>query len=311
MKKSERLNQELIFLSDKYAFQLKDLMTEFAISKRTALRDIEELESIGLALYAESGRHGGYRLINQLPLIPIYFNNEEIQAIFFALDALKLISNTPFEKSYTRIEEKLMTTLSPERKGTVADMLAAVHYYNVPPVNNTMALKSILTAILQEKVVHTRYIQYGTENIQLQIYELFYRNGIWFTSAWNLTMQRWGTYRCDYMTELSIDDTVVAPFSRQDLTQLQTNYESTYHNIPFRCRLTPFGKELFLKNHYPNMKLETINGIPYMTGGYNQEELAYMTHFLVSLGKHVTIEFPEQLKQSYLTELQNMLNRYK
>lgn len=43
MKKSERLNQELIFLSDKYSFQLKDLETEFGISKRTALRDIEEL----------------------------------------------------------------------------------------------------------------------------------------------------------------------------------------------------------------------------------------------------------------------------
>lgn len=47
--KSERLNQELIFLSDKYSFQLKDLETEFGISKRTALRDMEELESMGLA----------------------------------------------------------------------------------------------------------------------------------------------------------------------------------------------------------------------------------------------------------------------
>ncbi|MCY7526166.1 HTH domain-containing protein, partial [Bacillus safensis] len=45
MKKSERLNQELIFLSDKHSFQLKDLQSEFGISKRTALRDIEELES--------------------------------------------------------------------------------------------------------------------------------------------------------------------------------------------------------------------------------------------------------------------------
>ena len=43
MKKSERLNQELIFLSGKAAFQLSDLMAEFGISKRTALRDVAEL----------------------------------------------------------------------------------------------------------------------------------------------------------------------------------------------------------------------------------------------------------------------------
>ncbi|GLF86206.1 MULTISPECIES: HTH domain-containing protein [Bacillus] len=85
MKKSERLNQELIFLSDKHSFQLKDLQSEFGISKRTALRDIEELESMGLAFYVENGRHGGYRLVNQSPLVPIYFNIEEVQAIFLLL----------------------------------------------------------------------------------------------------------------------------------------------------------------------------------------------------------------------------------
>lgn len=49
MKKSERLNQELIFLSDKKRFNLQDLMDNFQISKRTALRDIASLEELGLA----------------------------------------------------------------------------------------------------------------------------------------------------------------------------------------------------------------------------------------------------------------------
>lgn len=44
MKRAERLNQELIFLSSKKSFNLSDLMNEFNISKRTALRDIEDLD---------------------------------------------------------------------------------------------------------------------------------------------------------------------------------------------------------------------------------------------------------------------------
>jgi len=71
MNKAERLNQELIFLSNKNFFQINDLITEFNISKRTVLRDITELESMGLSFYVENGRHGGYHLIKKELLVPV------------------------------------------------------------------------------------------------------------------------------------------------------------------------------------------------------------------------------------------------
>ncbi len=51
MKKSERLNQELIFLSHKKSFNLSDLMNKLNISKRAVLRDIEAL---GVSFYLEN-----------------------------------------------------------------------------------------------------------------------------------------------------------------------------------------------------------------------------------------------------------------
>ena len=71
MKKSERLNKELMFLNNKKSFNLIDLMNEFGISKRTALRDIQDLEELGLSLYVENGRYGGYKIINKDILIPV------------------------------------------------------------------------------------------------------------------------------------------------------------------------------------------------------------------------------------------------
>ena len=61
MKKTERINQMLRFINQKQRFTLQDLVHEFQISKRTALRDIATLEEIGVPLYAEHGRYGGYR----------------------------------------------------------------------------------------------------------------------------------------------------------------------------------------------------------------------------------------------------------
>ncbi|MEC4586957.1 WYL domain-containing protein [Bacillus safensis] len=310
MKKSERLNQELIFLSDKHSFQLKDLQSEFVISKRTALRDIEELESMGLAFYVEPGRHGGYRLVNQSPLVPIYFNIEEVQAIFFALKALDLVSATPFKKSYSQIRQKLFATMSDERKQMITETLDVIHYYNVAPVSEQNHLELILQAMMKDQIVKMTYTQYENKRIRLQFLELFYRNGIWFSQAYDVQNKKWGIYRCDFMKDMMIEEEMRDTFTKDELKELQLEYEKTYHDISFKCRLTEQGKEKFLKHHYPNMRLEIIDQIPYIVGGYNQEELSYMTHYLMSFGKHVKIEYPDELKESYLNQLREVIDQY-
>lgn len=310
MKKSERLNQELIFLNDKHFFQLKDLQCEFGISKRTALRDIEELESMGLAFYVENGRHGGYRLVNQSPLVPIYFNIEEVQAIFFALKALDLVSATPFKKSYSQIRQKLFATMSDERKQMITETLDVIHYYNVAPVSEQNHLELILQAMMEDQIVKLTYTQYENKWMRLQFLELFYRNGIWFTQAYDVQNKKWGIYRCDFMKDMVIEEEIRDTFTKEELKELQLEYEKNYHDISFKCRLTEQGKEKFLKHHYPNMKLEIVDQIPYIVGGYNQEELSYMTHYLMSFGKHVKIEYPDELKESYLNQLREVIDQY-
>ncbi|GJM79699.1 DeoR family transcriptional regulator [Paenibacillus sp. HMSSN-139] len=310
MKKAERLNQELIFLSNKHEFRLKDLMDEFHISKRTALRDLEELARMGLPYYTESGRYGGYKLINQTLLPPVYFNKDEIRAIFFALNALNILSSTPFEKSYPHIRQKLFATLPKNQQEYLDRMLAVVRYYSVAPINPPEYLALILTAIMEEKVVRMIYSQHKTIQVELQVYELFYRNGIWFCSAYEVNQGMWGTYRCDYMSECEMLEGIEHTRSLEELKISHEEHEKKYHHIPFRAQLTSFGKELFLKHHYPNMVLEEKDGIAYLAGGYNEAELDYMTHYLCSYGKHVKIEFPEQLKKSYLQQLEEIKSQY-
>lgn len=298
------------FLSDKHFFQLKDLQAAFSISKRTALRDIEELESMGLAFYVENGRYGGYRLINQSPLVPIYFNKEEIQAIFFALKALDVLSMTPFNKSYTHISKKLFSTLSDDHKTTISRTLEVINYYNVAPVNELTNLEQIFEAAIDEKIIRTRATQLGNKCLELQILELFYRNGIWFVSAYDSLNKTWGTFRCDCLEDIAFIEESGKELSKEELINIRNNYEETYHDIPFKCRLTNSGKETFKKNNYPNMVLEEIDGIAYIVGGYNQAELGYMINYLLSFGKNMTVEYPAALRKEYLKQLQEMMSRY-
>lgn len=310
MKKAERLNQELIFLRDKTQFQLHDLMHEFHISKRTALRDIDDLAAMGLPYYTEPGRYGGYRLINSAPLTPIYFNLDEVRAVFFALNAMAALSDTPFEKSYRQIRAKMMATLPTEQQQLVAKMDQFVYFYTTAPVRQSTDLTLLLHAILNTQVVTGLNTQRATTPVRLQVYELFYRNGVWFCSAQDLNQNEWHTYRCDYLTELSIASDVPAPYTTADLKALQDHYEQTYHNTPFRCRLTAAGVEHFLRDHYPNMRLEQFDGQTYLTGGYHQSELDYMTHYLLSYGNNVFVESPRQLQNRYCELLAKIQSQY-
>lgn len=310
MNKAERLNQELIFLGTKESFQIKDLITEFNISKRTALRDISELENMGMAFYVEKGRYGGFHLLKQKLLIPITFNLEEVNAIFFAINALSLLSATPFEKSYKHIYDKLLATLPQDQQTYVAKLQRDVNYYKVPSISAPNFLNLILQSILEEKVIEITYHQFAPKQQRLQVYNLLYRHGIWFCDAYDLTEKRWGTYRCDKIEQCALITTTQKTLNHEQLYQLKQNYEDNYHDIPFKCTLTPLGKELFQKNNYPNMQLHETNGEIIMSGGYNHDEFDYMIQYLIAMGKNVKIIYPETLKQAYLKELQQIINNY-
>ena len=310
MNKAERLNQELIFLSNKNFFQINDLMTEFNISKRTALRDISELEAMGLSFYVENGRYGGYHLIKKELLVPVIFNLEEVSAIFFAINALTLLSATPFEKSYQHIYDKLLATLPKPQQDYVAKLQDGVSYYRVPSITAPNFLNTILQSIVDEKVIDITYNQHQRTKQQIQVFNLLYRNGIWFCDAYDINTQKWGTYRCDCIEQCQLNQTITQTYTRLELKQFQQTYERTYHNIKFQCELTPLGQELFQKNNYPNMHLRTENNKIIMYGGYNRNEFNYMVEYLITLGKNVKINYPVELKQAYLNELRKIIASY-
>lgn len=285
-------------------------MNEFNISKRTALRDIEDLEAIGLSFYVENGRYGGYKLLKQKLLTPIYFDNSEIISIFFALKALKVLSNTPFEKSYSRIYEKLFNTLSESQKDYIKKLLSVVNYTNTPPVNDCPYLNLILDSIINENILKIEYTQYAFKEKIVQVLDLFYRNGIWFCNAFDISNNSWAVYRCDYIKNCSVYTNNKNSYSLKYLQDSLKFFEKKYKNINFKCKITNFGKEIFLKNHYPTMTLEEKNNGLYITGSFNKNELNYMVHYLIGFGNNIIIQNPKILKVAYLKELEKIIKQY-
>lgn len=311
MTKSERLNLELAFLSDKRVFHLRDLTSKFHISRRTALRDVQTLEELGLPLYSEVGADGGYKILQHRPLIPILFSNQEISAIFFALTALKKLSATPFPQSYPTIAEKLMASLSPDQRESVIRMQQAVHYYSEDSITYPRYLNEFLTLILERRAARVVCPpRWGTSAVTIQALELLYRNGIWFCEAANRSTETWVTLRLDQVEEFTPLPQASSLLDVAQLRRMQQEYEHTHHDITFSCLVTEKGAEKFFKNHYPNMHLRAQGKLFELYGGYNHDEYDYMLDYLLSLGAEVTVQAPRQLREGYAARLKSLLSRY-
>ena len=254
MDKAERLVQELTYLNKYPYFNLKNLMTEFSISKRTALRDLSALKEMGLAIYSERGKYGGYRIISRDPLIPVTFTSNEIAAILFAIHALHLLSDNPFQQSYPRITQRLLTTLGNSQLQSVEKLQEVVEYYQVPPIYHNFDLHRLLEAIINFKTVKLKTSQFGGQERCAQLRHLLYLNGNWFVEGIDIQKKEPFRYRCDLLTVFE-EQSTHAPFTFSEIDQLANEYRQKIKAKSFECLITSAGKERFTKNNYPGMKV--------------------------------------------------------
>ncbi|MFL2032061.1 helix-turn-helix transcriptional regulator [Limosilactobacillus fermentum] len=306
LQKSARLNQELIYLSDKHSFHLSDLMTTFKISKRTALRDIESLEQLGLALYSTPGPAGGYHLIQEGLLTKVYFNPDEIHAIFFALKAMSMMSETPFNEPFKQIRAKLLMNLAPNRQAGVLRLEDAVAYYTVPAVKHNPYLRNLLTIISHN---HLASVTFNGQALTIQPYQLLYRDGYWLVASWDPTSQTCWNYRCDCLTSCQELASPLA-LTKQELQAKIKLFNHGEGGVKFKALLTEHGRDHFLRSNYPSMRLEENAGRYYLTGYYNERTFDYVVDYLLTFSNHAKLIEPQPLIDGYLKKLRTLLNQY-
>ncbi len=310
MKKAERLNQELIFLNGSKEFHLSDFMREFHISKRTALRDIQELEDIGVPLYSVNGRYGGYKVLDSSLLPPIYFNEKEILALFFSLQLLELISDTPFQQTHPYISKKLLKTFSNEKQKKIIESQDAIHYRGTPQVNTTDNLDVIFQAIIRHEALIIDYVRYKTARKCIQPIRLEIMDGHWYCMAWDIEKKAWRTYRCDHINVIHVEKNLGITFTKEEMIRSYQIQNQQYRTIPFKVQLTEKGKSQFLKRNYANMLLKEEKEQLFIIGQANKDEISFLANYFLGFGETVRIIEPDVLKEEYLRLLKSILSRY-
>lgn len=308
MKKSERLNDMMLFLNDKNVFQLSDIMTKYDISRSTAIRDLKSLEEIGMPIYSERGRNGHYQVLRNRLLSPIVFNIDEVFALYFSMLTLKAYETTPFHLSVEKLKTKFERCLSVEKIEMLRKTEEVFSLGYIKHNNQCEFLDVILQFTMEEKVCQINYDKKGIEKTYVvQFYNISSAYGQWYVTSYNFETKRMQVFRCDRILELEENHA----FEAKKLTDLKSETDYLYKKkdaINFEVEIASNGVDLFFKENYPSMKLNQEQGRNVIRGFYNRGEEPFIINYLLGFGDKINMVQPDSLKEMLLNELKSLQN---
>ena len=303
MNRSERLNDMMRYLNDKNSFKLKDITTKYSISKSTALRDIQSLEEIGMPIYSKLGRNGCYGILPNKLLSPIVFNIDEVFALYFSMLTLRDYETTPFHLSAENLKQKFENCLAPEKIEMLRKTEKVFRLGSVPQKNHCEFLKDILQSAIEEKICAVSYLKNSSKlDYMIQFFDISASFGQWYATGYNFETDRTQVLRCDKV--LSIKEcNKYEPKSFADFAKPADMLYRTETATDFDVEVSHKGVDLFQKEHYPSMRLETENGQYFIRGFYNQDEENFIATYFLGYGEAILSVKPAALSKQILERL--------
>lgn len=152
------------------------LARHFEVSPRTIYRDVEALSAIGVPVYAEMGRNGGFRLSKGYFLPPIMFSRGEATALLVGIAMLRRLRATPFAADLETAARKVIAALPESFHTAITSAQRAIGFEAIPadplhperaaklespeasdPLQEAHVLSVFLQAIVDTTMVSLRY----------------------------------------------------------------------------------------------------------------------------------------------------------
>lgn len=317
MAKSKRLVELIMSVNSKKKFTVQELADEFDVSYRTILRDLGELEEIGIPLYSEVGIGGGYRILNDRILPPISFTESEAVSLFFIAESIKYYNSLPFKDDSSSALKKFYHYLPKEVKETIDHISKRLTFWSPKISLSDTYLKDLLDFAIKQEVVK---IQYDSENEiserEIQIIGLYTARGIWYCPSFCFKSNCYRLFRVDRVKSFSkkniiskkinLDNFVIADWFKK-----YEDHSNSDENIEVTVKLTRKGVKRLETDvfFYNNIILnEDYSGT--LICNINQNHISWLISYFIGFGKEAILEKPEFVKIKMKETIEELLKQY-
>jgi predicted DNA-binding transcriptional regulator YafY len=206
MNRLDRALGILLLLRGGKTLSAVELSRHFEVSTRTIYRDVEMLAAVGVPIYAEMGRAGGFRLVEGYFLPPVMFTVGEAVSLLLGLTLLRRLRARPFAAELESSGQKLLAAVPEQLRAVLAHAQQIVGFERLPTdifhperpdptpfpggADEGMVVSEFVRAILEHKMVAFDYRSpYGARTEQIITTP---RGLLWDRDRWYLVGERAG-----------------------------------------------------------------------------------------------------------------------
>ncbi|MDM5329572.1 HTH domain-containing protein [Neobacillus sp. CF12] len=301
MKKVERINIIMRYINNRSHFTISEIMQEFTISRSTAIRDIKEIEAMGMPLVAEVGRDGGYFVMHNSVLPDVRFTDNEVKALFIAFMATRN-QQLPYLKSRQSLTEKLLGLISENQQDDLVLLNQILLFEGTNPNNPDLLDLSDLPHHMLEKLIQIllldRYLlitiqeEKVIKSYPIYLLHLYREKSIWLIEGFDLKEEKKQIYHVDNLTDVKSYTTNKRMSKKKIVEKLSMQNDV----INLYLELGPKAIAQFKKYHPLQLSISYTN--PYQATAVlktfinvkNPEELTEMTNWLLFLGEDIKVK---------------------
>ncbi|MNH99842.1 HTH domain protein [compost metagenome] len=318
MKKVERINTIMRYINNRAHFTISEIMQEFNISRSTAIRDIREIEALGMPLVAEVGRDGGYSVMRNSVLPVVRFTDNEVKALFIAFMATRN-QQLPYLKSRQSLAEKLLGLISENQQDDLFHLNQILLFEGTNPSNPDLLDLSDLPHPMLEQLIQIllvdSYLLITVEekkvikSYPIYLLHLYREKSLWLIEGFDLQEEKKQIYPVDHLTNV-IPHPAKKRLSKKKILEKLSKQEEEINLI---LELGPDAIAQFKKYHPLNISISYTN--PYQTTAIlktfinvnKPKQAAEITNWLLFLGGDIKVR---QMPEEVLEGLQERIRLY-
>ncbi len=225
-----RLTAIITQLQSKRLITAKYLAEKHSVSIRTIYRDIRTLERSGIPILTEEGK--GYSLMEGYRLPPVFFTEEEANALITAEQIILKNKDLSFSETYTNVVTKIKSVLKQTQKGKTDLLAGRIHFRENDTFNQSSNyLMEIQLAITNFQLLNMEYksLEHNTTIRDIEPFAVYNTNGNWLLIAFCLLRQEFRAFRIDLIQKLTPLDRVFDPHNMTLEQYFEICKEKTQH----------------------------------------------------------------------------------
>ena len=290
------------------------LMKELEVSRRTILRDIDELKLYYNAPIEYDRLRKGYYFTDETFFVRnVLVSEGEVVAMAGILPLLERYDNTPLKETITKVYDTISQML-PNQVQVQTSLLNEVQFISDPIPNiDSDVFHKIFEAIKQHKTISFGYRSISsTEHTphSLDPYKIYCQKGDWYAIGFCHKHNKYSTYNLSRMKDIVLCDTFTPDPDYEKKVHIDP-YFGIWNNETEAIKIELlFDKSIntyILERtwHKNQVCRQNEDGSVYLSFESNQfQESLY---WILRFGAAVQILNPPELKEAYKAELKKML----